>query len=245
MRTGRSGARWIACWLLGAVLASALAACGNTGEQRRAKSAVGLSTSLPLVWSESGDIRGHLAGQKPRHWALTALQQRGDLVLLDTLADVKRLPSQGLLVLAQPRPLSPEENVALDAWVRRGGRLLLFADPMLTTESDYAIGDPRRPEAIAMLSPILRHWGLELEFDEDQPAGERETAVFGAPLPVNLPGQFRPRGDVPCVVEARPIAAECRIGKGRVIAIADAAVFDGEDAGRTAAFQALLDRLAR
>ena len=120
----------IACWLLGAVLASALAACGNTGEQRGPKPIIGLSTSLPLVWSESGDIRGHLAGQKPRHWALTALEQRGDLVLLDTLADVKRLRSQGLLVLAQPRPLSPEENVALDAWVRGGGRLLLFADPM-------------------------------------------------------------------------------------------------------------------
>jgi hypothetical protein len=116
---------------------------------------------------------------------------------------------------------------------------------MLTSESDYAIGDPRRPEAIVMLSPILRHWGLELEFDEDQPAGEREIAAFGTPLRVDLPGQFRLRGDAPCIVEAMPIAAECRIGRGRVIAIADAAVFDGEDAGRTAAFQALLDRSAR
>ncbi len=177
---------------------------------------------------------------------MTALEQRGRVVPLDSLANLKAaLPADGLLVLAQPRPLSPDENVALDAWVRAGGRLLLLADPMLTAESAYPLGDPRRPEAIAMLSPILRHWGLEPEFDADQAAGVRTPAPFAIPVPVDLPGSFRLVSKDMCRLEADGLAAECRIGKGHVIILADAAVLDGDDAGRRAAFSSMLDLLHR
>jgi hypothetical protein len=224
-----------------------LSACGNSGEQTRLGTTIGLSTSLPLVWGESGDIRGQLAQDTPRHWALEVLEQGGRVVLLDTLAGPKglALPSDGLLVLVQPRPLLPEENVALDAWVRGGGRLMLFADPMLTAESAYALGDPRRPEAIAMLSPILRHWGLELEFDDTQPSGSRPVTPFGVQVPVDLAGEFRTGRDVPCRLEADGFAADCAIGRGRVLALADAALFDGDDAGRRGSFAALLRLLNR
>ena len=66
-------------------------------------------------------------------------------------------------MMIQPRPLSPQENVALDNWVAAGGRLLLFADPALTEDSAFAIGDRRRPQDVVLLSPILARWGLELE----------------------------------------------------------------------------------
>ncbi|MEW9854302.1 Gldg family protein [Novosphingobium sp. M1R2S20] len=174
-------------------------------------------------------------------------EQRGRVVPLDTLAgpDGKlSLPRNGLLILAQPRALSPDENVALDAWVRSGGRLLLFADPMLTADSEYPLGDPRRPQSMAMLSPILTHWGVELEFDVDQPAGERAAEIFGATLPVNLPGQFRVLPDSNCRIEGGGLAVDCKIGEGRVIAIADAALFDGDNAGRDAPLRAFLDRIA-
>lgn len=224
-----------------------LAACGKSGDALQARTSIGLSTSLPLIWGESGDIRGQLAQNAPRHWALSVLEQGGRVVPLDTLAGPQGigLPASGLLVLIQPRPLSPEENVALDGWVRRGGRLLLFADPLLTAESAYAIGDPRRPEAIAMLSPILRHWGLEPQFDESQPPGPRTLAPFGIEVPVDLPGRFRPSGDAHCRLEAEGFAADCAIGRGHVVALADAALFDGDDAGRRAAFAALLQLLSR
>lgn len=227
-------------------MAWALAGCGSQAPIHKERGTFGLSTSLPLVWSESGDIRGQLAQPKAAHWALAAMARRGQVVPLDTLSGPRGLArlEGASLVMAQPHPLTPEENVALDAWVRAGGRLLLFADPMLTAHSDYALGDPRRPEAIAMLSPILRHWGLELQFDDTQPAGERVVQVFGTALPVDLPGRFEVRGAA-CGREAEGLVVECAVGRGRVIAVADAAVFDGEDAGRTAALEALLDRLVR
>ena len=224
-----------------------LSACGNSGEATQPKATIGVSTSLPLLWGESGDIRGQLAQTAPRHWALEALEQRGKVVPLDTLAGPQglSLPANGLLVLIQPRPLSPEENVALDAWVRGGGRVLLFADPMLTAESAYPIGDPRRPEAIAMLSPILRHWGLELEFDDTQPAGERMLSPFGIAVPVDLHGRFQANRRASCRLVTDGFAADCTIGRGRVIVLGDAALFDGDEAGRSDAFAALLRLLNR
>lgn len=155
------------------------------------------------------------------------------------------LPRDGVLVLAQPHPLMPEENVALDAWVRAGGRLLLFVDPMLTAASDFALGDARGPERVAMLSPILRHWGLELQFDPEQPLGEHTVDYRGVPLPVNLAGRFAATRASRCRLESARLVADCSIGGGQVLAVADAAVFDGDDAGRSSALVTLLDRLLR
>ncbi len=180
-----------AALLLASVLT--LAGCGDSQPSPLPGREIGLYTSLPIVWGESGDIRELLEKERPRHWALAVLSSAGTLHPLDTVTD--RLPRDALLVLAQPRPLSPQENVALDRWVREGGRVLLFADPLLTAPTRYALGDPRRPQDTVLLSPILARWGLRLEFDEAQPAGEHLVETAFGPLPVNLAGRFRLLGN--------------------------------------------------
>jgi hypothetical protein len=203
---------------------------------------------LPLIWSESGDIRGRLAETASAHWAIALLARQGHVVPIDTLAGANGalpLPSNAVLVLAQPHPLMPEENVALDAWVRAGGKLLLFVDPMLTAPSEFALGDARGPQRTAMLSPILRHWGLELQFDPGQHPGEHMVDYRGADLPVDLPGRFVASRDARCRIQGTGVVAECRIGRGTVLAAADAAVFDGDDAGRSKILMTLLSRLLR
>ena len=150
------------------------------------------------------------------------------------------------LLLAQPRALSPAENVALDEWVRAGGRLLLFADPMLTSHSQFAIGDPRRPQDVALLSPILARWGLELTFDTTQPQGERIEEAFEMAIPVDLAGAWVPfASEAPgeCAIVASGIAARCRIGKGQVFLLADAALLDGEEDPDPSRRRAMLDGL--
>jgi hypothetical protein len=235
------------------VLLAALALSGCSSGDTRPGEAIGLYTSLPIAWAESADIRGQFAEAGPPHWALTALQARGRVVPLDTLAPL-RLSADGLLILAQPRPLTPQENVALDAWVQGGGRVLLLVDPMLTAESLFGPGDPRRPQDIAMLSPILGRWGLALEFDDTQPAGERPVRLAQGDVPVNLPGRFRVLGKsgggvARCRLEAAGLLADCRAGRGHVLALADAAMLENpEDSaaipGRRAILDRLLDRLA-
>lgn len=226
-----------------------LAACGfGQPSARIPDRVIGLSTSLPLIWGESGDIRGRLADKAPPHWAVALLARHGRVVPIDTLAGTGGtlpLPRDAVLVLAQPHPLMPEESVALDVWVRAGGRLLLFVDPMLTAASDFALGDPRGPQRVAMLSPILRHWGLDLQFDPEQPQGERMVEYRGAALPVNLAGRFATGRTARCSIESAGVIADCRIGRGQVLAVADTAVFDGDDAGRSHVLEALVAQISR
>ncbi|MEO6716378.1 MAG: DUF4350 domain-containing protein [Novosphingobium sp.] len=194
-------------------------------------------TTLPILWPERGDFRGLIGSDAPPHWALAILRRHGNLRPLDSLAKADggaTMASGSLLVMAQPRPLSPQENVTLDRWVRGGGHVLLFADPMLTADSIFALGDKRRPQDVVLLSPILTHWGLELHFDEDQPAGEQLADWDRAKLPVNLPGRFALFHDSRnCRLIADGLGARCTVGKGRVLALADAALL--EDRGADAA----------
>ncbi len=208
---------------------------------------VGLFTTLPIMWNEAPDVRSALHDDAPPHWARAALSAQGVIEPLDTLAGAPgRGPLDHLhrLVMAQPRPLSPQENVALDQWVRAGGQLLLLADPALTEDSSFAIGDPRRPQSVVLLSPILRRWGLELQFDEAQPFGEQQRMIGGVALPVNLPGHFRILAPRDCAALGDAVAVRCSIGKGQVIALADAALLEREDAGgnRARALGQLLNR---
>lgn len=229
--------------LLALAVLAGLAGCGNAlPPTRSAEAEIGLFTSLPILWRETGDVRELLASDAPPHWVQAVLAGRGRLRPLDTLANESgagisgtgipgtlALDRRALLVMAQPRPLSPAENVALDRWVRDGGRVLLFADPMLTAHSNFALGDARRPQDIVLLSPILSRWGLELRFDDTQSAGERDVKVWKTTIPVDLPGSFAPRGTQQrCTFAGGGLAARCRVGQGEVIAVADAAVLDGE-----------------
>lgn len=198
----------------------------------------GLYSSLPIYWNESATVAGLLDSKQPPPWPRTALERDWTLVPLDTLArsGAQAGAKDGLgaldrLLLAQPRALAPQENVALDNWVRGGGRLLLFADPLLTADTAFAIGDKRRPQDVALLSPILTRWGLHLRYDLDQPAGERAVAVDGVSIPVNQAGQFAlvptaPGAPARCTLAGEGIVADCTIGKGRALIMADAALFE-------------------
>lgn len=214
------------------------------GRSRAADSPIGLFTTLPILWHEASDISGQLDPGAQTHWAKAQLNKRGPIAPLDLLAGPAGhapLDRIRFLVIAQPRPLSPQENVALDQWVRAGGKLLLFADPALTADSAFGIGDPRRPQAVVLLSPILRRWGLELQFDENQSFGETQSKVMGGAIPVNLPGRFATQGQGNCRLWDSGLLATCAIGKGRVVALADAAVLDRED--RDGSRQSALGRL--
>lgn len=231
-----------------ALLPLALWACGGAARAQ----GMGLFTSLPIQWRETQDIRELLAGEPAPHWALAVLRERGEVRPIDSFLPGKGgSPLKGvtMLIMAQPRALAPRENVELDRWVSRGGHVLLFADPMLTAQSRYALGDRRRPEDMVMLSPILARWGLRLEFDEDQPSGERQAEWAGRPFPVALPGAFAlVPGSRQCRILAQGLGARCAVGRGRVLAIADAALLDdaaeGGPAERASLLRTLLDEAA-
>jgi hypothetical protein len=213
-----------------AVLLSLATACHADEAPQEAAAEMpelGLMGTIPIYWGESGNFGDLLAGEHEGHWARALLESDYRLLPVDSL-DPGSLDNLDFLLLAQPRALSPAENVALDAWVRGGGRLLLFADPLMTGESQFGIGDRRRPQDVILLSPILSHWGLALEFHEDQPLGNAPVEIDGAPpIPVNLPGTLVVADAAQgCAIREVPVLAECNIGTGKALIVADAALLD-------------------
>lgn len=230
-----------------ALLAAALvglAACGGAPATPAAQESpapgarLGLMTSLPLYWPLGAGVGDLAAGRAGLPWQRATLEQRYAIEPLDTLSPIPALspdapdidPLAGLARLAviQPRGLSPADNVALDNWVRAGGRLLLVLDPALTGDYDLPLGDPRRPSEAALIPPVAARWGLAVSFDADQEAVVAQRALAGAALPVALSGRIAV-SNVPsaaCTALAGGAAAHCRVGKGEVTLIADAALFE-------------------
>jgi hypothetical protein len=211
---------------------------------------LGLMTSLPLYWPEGADLAVLASGEAPLPWQRRAMEARFALVPLDTLSPIPALssgaaevdPLAGLdrLAIIQPRGLSPADNVALDRWVRAGGRLLLVLDPALTGEYAVAIGDPRRPVDTALIPPVVARWGMEVGFDEGQSPAVVTARLDGAALPMVQAGRIALADaglESPCSLLADGAAARCARGNGQVTLIADAALFEhpelaGEGAAR-------------
>ncbi len=192
-----------------------------------ARPMMGLMTTLPLQWSEGG-IEADLASDAKPHPVYARLQSQYDVRPLDNFDALDEQPF-ALIMLAQPRALGPAELVELDEWVRKGGRLLILADPALQWGSLYPLGDKRRPLFTSLLSPLFSHWGLELvlPMTEQQAVVLRE--VDGASIRTQTPGEWLPKagtGVAECSIAEHRLLADCRVGKGRALLVADADLLD-------------------
>lgn len=168
-----------------------------------------LLTSLPLIFNEGFSLHG---GGSP---ALKALQAHYAVVPIGT-ASRSDLKKGQILLMAQPLPQTAASLVELDEWVRRGGRVLLLADPMLVWPSDRPLGDPLRPPAMFMDTGLLSHWGLRL--DAPDTVGLAERQLGGNEVMTVAPGTLHGG----CKITADNFVARCRIGRGEATVVADA-----------------------
>src|SRR5205085_4263734 len=83
-----------------------------------------------------------------------------------SVTDGADLAKGRLLLMAHPLSQTAENLVALDQWVRRGGHVMLLADPMLEWPSKLPLGDPLRPPPMFADTGLLAHWGLRLDAPE-------------------------------------------------------------------------------
>ena len=226
---------------LALALCAALAACdaapgAPTAQQSAAvREKLGLMTSLPLYWPLGAAMEDIAGGTAVMPWQRTALEAAYAIEPLDTLASVPGIspdapetdPLAGLgrLAVIQPRGLSPADNVALDDWVRRGGRLLLVLDPMLTGEYEAPLGDPRRPVDSALVPPVVARWGMAVSFDEAQEPAVTQAPLGEGTLPLALAGRIAITAPAAgqCRLLAEGAAARCDVGKGQVTLVAEQA----------------------
>ncbi len=132
------------------------------------KPAVGLLSSLPL----QGEFRG--PRQPPEPWAIF-LQLTQFFEVKPIERDAAEIPADiGVLVLVHPKDLSDKTQYAIDQFVLRGGRALVFVDP-------HAEGELTRPGMAAQtgitnsnLPKLFTAWGIEML--DGKFAGDRGTA---------------------------------------------------------------------
>lgn len=180
-------------------------------------------TALPLFGTTS-DPGTLLNGPDQRARIIRAISSRYRVAPLVRI-EAKSLEGT-VLILAQPRGLAGEELVAIDTWVRGGGRVLIFTDPELVWPSELPLGDPRRAPPIGLLDPLLAHWGLTLASPAMTDAGpERRIAVGQTIVAVAWAGRWE-AGSSDCALESEGLIVDCRIGKGRAFLVADADLLD-------------------
>lgn len=184
-----------------------------------------LLSGLPLIWSEGG-VAETLGRSRPLA-AMLLLRSRHDVLPL-AAARPRSLAGPGPLLAVQPR-IDAEGLVAVDDWVRRGGRMLLLADPDLRWPTRLPPGDPARPPGVAPLLPLLAHWGLALSPAGGDPLMLRDVEWAGAVWRVRpgAPGRLAST-DGACAILAGGLAADCRIGQGRAVILADADLLDDD-----------------
>ena len=180
-----------------------------------------LLTSLPLMFSEDFSLRG---GGSP---AAKALEARFTLAPISTTSPVE-LSRGTLLLMAHPPAQTAENLVALDKWVREGGRVLLLADPALEWPSTRPLGDPLRPPPMFMDTGLLSHWGLSLDAPNERRPAMRNLGGFH--IMTMSPGSLSGT----CSISNDRLVAHCRVGKGEATIVADADFLNSDRLGSRA-----------
>ena len=176
-------------------------------------------SALPLFWHDGAVGSGLTEDQRAP--VIRLLAKTYDVTPLDSLT-LDGLRPFATLILAQPRALAPVELVALDAWVRKGGRVLVFADPLLDWPSLQGPGTQSAAPPVSLLDPLLAHWGLRL----DEAGPEAATPdLAGRTVAASSAGRWHRLAE-DCVITDGGLRADCVIGKGRAILVADADVLD-------------------
>ena len=129
------------------------------------KPVIGLITALPL----SGGF-DQTTQKMSEPWAV--MQQLDDLFEVRPLGlEVKTIePAVKVLMVVHPKALGDDTLYAIDQFLLRGGRLLLFVDP--NASSDTSGNDPQNPSAAAFadkssnLEKLFDAWGIEYKADE-------------------------------------------------------------------------------
>ncbi|MGO9036707.1 MAG: Gldg family protein [Steroidobacteraceae bacterium] len=126
------------------------------------KPVIGLLSSLPMQ-GQFNPMTGQMGEQWP---ILTQIEQLFTVRTLST--DVDHIDKDvDVLMVVHPKQLSPRTLYAIDQFVMRGGRMLLFVDP--DSGADTSGQDPSNPFAGATanhssnLQPLLSAWGIEYD----------------------------------------------------------------------------------
>jgi ABC-type uncharacterized transport system involved in gliding motility auxiliary subunit len=135
------------------------------------KRVIGVLSSLPIMGATSPE------GQPSEGWTIgTVLQESFDLRNLPV--ESAEIPKEvDTLMVVHPKKLSDATRYAIDQFVLKGGKAMVFVDPL--AESDRPARDPHNPMAMpetdSDLPDLLEKWGVKLVTNKI--AGDMDAAI--------------------------------------------------------------------
>jgi ABC-type uncharacterized transport system involved in gliding motility auxiliary subunit len=123
------------------------------------KTVVGLISALPL----EGDVMATMRGRPAEPMAI--IEQLQQLDTIKPLAgDIDAIPRDvDVLMLAHPQKLSAKTLYAIDQFVLKGGKALVFVDPYSELQASHPsqLNPPGSPSA-SNLEQLFKAWGIEV-----------------------------------------------------------------------------------
>jgi ABC-type uncharacterized transport system involved in gliding motility auxiliary subunit len=144
-------------------------AIARVGSPERPK--VGLMAGLPVL----GERFNPMTRQASEPWVL-ATELRRDYDVKPVALNAKEIDKElGVLLLVHPRDLPKETEQALDQFVMRGGKLVVFVDPYAYFDQGMQMpGMPPQPSS-STLPTLFKAWGVQMD-----PAKVVSDVVFGS-----------------------------------------------------------------
>lgn len=130
------------------------------------KPTIGVLGALPLEYGPGG-MMAAMRGQAQPYLILEQIKQFFDVKMIDASKPEEISEKLGALVLAHPKDLSPQAQYAIDQYVLKGGRLIVFADPFSETMS--AMPNPMTGQPMpggdqsSLLPELFKAWGVEVQ----------------------------------------------------------------------------------
>lgn len=133
---------------------------------------IGLLSTLPIEGSPSMPNMMGMPQQPTRPWAV--LGQVRDLFTVQSLdPNISVVPAElDILMLVQPDNLSESATYAIDQFVLRGGKALVFVDP---NAESRGMGGPPGGGDKQGINKLLGAWGVRMP--DGQVVGDRESAA--------------------------------------------------------------------
>jgi ABC-type uncharacterized transport system involved in gliding motility auxiliary subunit len=135
------------------------------------KTVVGLITTLPL----EGDMMAMMRGRPAEPMAVMEQLQQLDTVK-PLAANIDAIPPDvDVLMLVHPQSLSDKTLFAIDQFVMKGGKALIFVDPLSELQASHPsqLNPPGSPSA-SNLERLFKSWGFEVP--ANTVAGDRRDA---------------------------------------------------------------------
>ena len=150
---------------------------------REKKPKIGIVSNIPFDTGVGG-MAAAMQGQSRSYMIYEQIREVFDTQFLEQ--DFDRVPADiDVVMIAHPKPLSPTTQYALDQFIMRGGRAMVFLDPLseisLQTDAAGQTLEGSTESSAASIDTLMKSWGVSIAAENIIGVRDRSLRVqFGS-----------------------------------------------------------------